>query len=580
MEIQWFPTLDHKIVAKIGTEIVLSRRAALPLVGGAFVLPMIAGCSFAGGLGADLPNGGIDVHCHVFNASDLPVGQFVQRVALGDYEDTVTLQGELGPEESFLGSLASFLTELLSRPAITAEQEAALISQGEPIESLTGGRNLDDFETLREILSGSRYGGAAMPLPPGQVPSENVPVVPTSGTFLDQVTRELRSEGLVGPEELFVIDDIARGILKSGGVIGRSVRWALMLLKPRQYIVNRLIEIYGGEFGINLFTPAMVDFSYWLDEFPRSPFSDQVDVMDLIQRRQTNRSMVHGFVPFNPLNEMMAKDAGIQKDQTPMALVERAIMDSGFIGVKLYPPTGFFPIDNEKYELTVPDRFREFKNFRRGLDDALKNLYAWCKKHHVPIMAHATNSNATLDGSGARAHPRLWQQVLNAYPGLKLNLAHFGGFDEIFEKSSDKPNKPWEQVIGEIVKGGEEDMFVDLSYLSEFLDVNLDPAKRMQLIQLTRDYIRIYDPNVDQWLYGSDWIMLGRETGYPDYIKTMSAVLKEFGINRVGEQKFFMGNAVNYLGLHKNEKTRTRLETYYRKHGLDVSRLEIFDRAL
>ena len=567
-------------------EPALTRRRLLALIASAWALPALAGC--APQLGdrlrrtgpADLSAGAIDAHCHVFNASDLPVGQFMRRVVLSDYEDTVSLPAVPDPEESLSGVLADFITRLLSRSALTAREEAEAIQRGEPVESGGANETRQDRQILRELLGGLETGGAPMPPLPGRRPVAEAPLVAAPGTFVQEIVRELRAEGLAGSEEAFNIDDIVDALFQSEGRIGRHVRWALLLLKQRRRIVAELVATYGGKNGIALFTPALVDFTYWLDEFPRSPLADQVYVMDLIQRRQDGPAMLHGFVPFNPLHQLVAATEGQTSGELPLDLVKHAVMEAGFVGVKLYPPMGFLPTDNRRHEIAVPARFESFPGFQVGLDRALDELYAWCQRHSVAIMTHSTNSNAAVAGAGMRAHPALWAPVLERYPGLRLNLAHFGGFDEVLRAPTTRPVPPsasWEDAVGELLETGERTVYADLSYLHEYLRRNVDAAQRVRLRALTRDYLDRFDPAVEHLVYGSDWIMLAREFGHADYLTTIADLLDALGLDAAAGRRVFKWNAVHYLGLAPGEKTRRRLEAYYRCHQLDADRLRVFD---
>ena len=520
----------------------------LAALASAFALPAMHGCGLAQSEPvlrkdpANVPTGAIDAHCHVFNASDLSVGQFLRRVVLSEYEDTVSLPPQPDMEESLPGVLADFITRLLRRLAITAQEEAEAILRGEPSEFGDADAALKDRQILREALGGVETGGAPMPEPPGQQPGAEAPLVVLPATILEEIGRELRAEGLAGPEEAFALDDLVDGLFQSEGRIGRHVRWALLLLKPRRHIVAKLVATYGGQGGISLFTPAMVDFTYWLDEFPRSPFVDQVYVMDLIQRRQHGPTMLHSFVPFNPLHQLVALTEGWPSREQPMDLVKHAVMEAGFVGVKLYPPMGFLPTDNQHHEITVPARFKDFPSLQLGLDQALGELYAWCQEHDVAVLAHSTNSNAAVAGGGERAHPVHWARVLERHPGLRLNLAHFGGFEEILWAPADRtvpPSASWEHAFGRLIKAGERTVYGDLSYLHEYLGRNVDAAQRARLRALTRDYLDQFDPTVEHWLYGSDWILLAREFGYEEYLSTLASLLDALHLDAAASRRFF-----------------------------------------
>ena len=567
-------------------EPTLTRRDLLALIAGACTLPAMVACALGPWqrqlrtVRPDLPAGAIDTHCHVFNASDLSVGQFMRRVVLRDYEDTISMSPVPDPEETLSGVLADFITSLLARSAPTAQQESEMIRRGEPVEAGDADETRQDRQILREVLGGLEAGGAPMPPPPGRQTRVEAPLVVSQGTFLEEILLELRAEGLAGPEEAFLVDDIVDALLGSAGRIGRHVRWALLLLKPRRRIVAELMATYGGKGGITLFTPALVDFTHWLDEFPRSPFVDQVYVMDLIQRRQDGPTMLHGFVPFNPLHQLVAETENRTSGETPLDLVKHAVMEAGFVGVKLYPPMGFLPTDNQRHEITVPERFKNFPSFQVGLDQTLDDLYAWCRRHDVSIMAHTTNSNPAVAGAGVRAHPAHWARVLDRHPSLRLNLAHFGGFDNVLRAAatlSVPPSASWEHAVGELLNAGRRTVYADLSYLHEHLGRTPDTAELARLRSLTREYIHRFDPVVEHLVYGSDWIMLAREFGHTDYVATIADLLDALGLDVTAIERVFKWNAVRYLGLGSGEKTRQRLEYYYRRHRLDADRLRVFD---
>lgn len=140
-------------------------------------------------------------------------------------------------------------------------------------------------------------------------------------------------------------------------------------------------------------------------------------------RRTGNYSVEKGIYNLDPIVRRLAKNGG------------------HFQGIKLYTPNGYSPAD-----------------------PMLMELYAYCEKHAIPITAHCSGSgfasfakavpirgliyrhnaveeyNGILtfnhfqltDGERVREkalllnHPLLWERVLERYPMLKLNLAHFG----------------------------------------------------------------------------------------------------------------------------------------------------------
>lgn len=126
-------------------------------------------------------------------------------------------------------------------------------------------------------------------------------------------------------------------------------------------------------------------------------------------------------------------------------IVTRLQLNGGyFSGIKLYTPNGYSPMDRR-----------------------LLPLYDYCQEHQVPVTAHCSAggfatfaSDIDVDGwiyvkgkvvekrgiykfrhnglfdservterATVLNHPKIWEQLLKNFPGLKLNLAHFGSQD-------------------------------------------------------------------------------------------------------------------------------------------------------
>ncbi len=83
-----------------------------------------------------------------------------------------------------------------------------------------------------------------------------------------------------------------------------------------------------------------------------------------------------------------------------------------FAGVKVYPPLGFDPWPAEGIER-----------------DKVKLLYSFCESHGIPITSHCDDQGfrvIPLEDARLFTSPARWRNVLEAYPLLRLDLAHFG----------------------------------------------------------------------------------------------------------------------------------------------------------
>ena len=507
----------------------------------------------------------IDVHCHVFNASDLSVGGFVRRVVFEDYTDQVPLTSLRPP--SFVSALIATLVRFLTTDVITAKDELSGIRSGAaslaaPFDPYSPAAQDALAKALGEVL-----GQPAAGPPQSDVSLRGIELTQAEiELFADGIRRELRqtpatSKALIADSDF---KSMAAGLFGSFGMIGRNVRWAAWLRGPRLDNVKRLIDLYEND-GVRLFTPALVDFARWLDEDPRSGFASQVLLMEEIQKiaAGNNGGLVHCFAPYDPWQQIVDEADG--KTETSFSIARDAVDNRGFVGVKLYPPMGFLPSDNETGGLTYPPGHTQIAGFGTKLDAALEKLYAWAEQDQVPVMAHATNSNGAGPDYAQRAHPNHWIKVLTRHPALRLNLAHFGGFDERSEPLN------WETTIGQNLQAF-PNLYADLAFLSEALPAT-DAATRLHVAASIEKFARKYDTDKRRLLYGSDWIMLGRESDHGRYFSEVQNLMAQAGFGPADWKHITRDNAIAFLGLSSGSATRMRLEGWYQRTKLDPTSL-------
>jgi predicted TIM-barrel fold metal-dependent hydrolase len=190
-----------------------------------------------------------------------------------------------------------------------------------------------------------------------------------------------------------------------------------------------------------------------------------------------------------------------------------------FIGVKLYCPNGYSPTD--------PLLF--------GPEGARGGIYAFCEENGIPVTAHNSDGGfATLsksvvvnglihvngqliqldnkpltfknsifqaDAIYERAvtlnHPLIWEKVVEKYPGLILNLAHFGGGQQL-KGALDHPENPklWSNRIIALLKDKRYKVYTDVSCFSD--------------LSILEKFVTspVYPEIKSRTLYGSDYILL------------------------------------------------------------------------
>jgi predicted TIM-barrel fold metal-dependent hydrolase len=248
---------------------------------------------------------------------------------------------------------------------------------------------------------------------------------------------------------------------------------------------------------------GLIDFP---DEF--DGFKEQIRQITELRNHPNYKDKVFPFLAVDP------RRPGIEK-------YARENVGKGklFIGVKLYCPNGYSPTD--------PLLF--------GPEGEKGGIYAFCEENGIPVTAHnsdggfATLSKSVLinglihvngqlihlnnkpltfknsifqkDAIYERAvtlnHPLIWEKVVGKYPGLLLNLAHFGGGQQL-QGALDHPDNPilWSNRIISLLKDKRYNVYTDISCFSDF--------------DIIRKFVSspLYPEIKFRTLYGSDFILL------------------------------------------------------------------------
>jgi hypothetical protein len=181
---------------------------------------------------------------------------------------------------------------------------------------------------------------------------------------------------------------------------------------------------------------------------------------------------------------------------------------NAFLGIKVYPPTGFnpWPMNKQEEEAMKP---------YQGLDK-LNTFYSYCVGKNIPITAHCSNGGFLSDAAFTDyANPVRWKSALDHYPDLRLNLAHFGYDDndkscmlQLFAEDS------WRRTAADLACRY-DNVYVDISYRG------VDPAYYVELNELL---ISLTDSQqkklLDKIIFGSDFMInLMSIDSYSEYMK-------------------------------------------------------------
>lgn len=393
----------------------------------------------------------IDIHPHLFNATDLPVRGFVRHVSAR----------RLGPVASVVGTLL----EAVGRTFAPSPAQ--------------------DREDIEELLG-------------------RVEAAAPEGAGFDPLWAK-----------------IGRGL----AMIGEPLR-------SRLELVQRLDDMYSRSAGgaVDLYVPLAVDMEGGARSLaPASPL-DQAELLALISEASLRCKLgIEGVIL-----PMIGFDPGRASNDPRNSLseIQGRVGTGEFIGVKLYPPMGFRPLGN---------------NHRKDgpfVDRQLRELFEWAASEHVPITAHCSPAN-TVAGADGFAHPDSWACVLNTYPDLRLNLAHFGGLGR----------KGWVDAVARTLTADRgERLFSDVS--------NHDVIRKVPAFEAALATMRD-DPDrsgaLGRIMFGSDYWFLKMHRGFRQFRQEYAAAMRRV-LTGDEYQDFIGGNARRFLGFDQpTNKNRDRV---------------------
>lgn len=567
----------------------------------------------------------IDVHCHIFNGTDLQVKDF-----LSD-----TDQGFGSPE------ILAIAQEIVWGIGTTGDIElralkGLAVQLGEPVAGTCPAATrstlpMDDRERERLIRSWTKLQRQAL-YQRGKQAIKDAKDMRRKKTKLseeqervhaqvDQYLAPDQYDELPKPGEkaeqppadakaVIVAEPKCRDPLSIVGAIQTLVDY----FQPRMVLAQLYLDTFcpSAHRDVDLMMPALVDYDWWLSggTAPVTDLKTQVAVMEQISI--LSRGRIHGYVPFCPLRAVAHRFG--KADWCPLDLVKDAITTRGFIGVKLYPPMGFAPYGNAQLgkptyppkAVCPPGPLRSLPYGNSGywvsncnlpdwafgnihysddgtdgdlgtrLDQALYELYDWCIQNGVPILAHSDQTNGIDKNFTRLASAEFWRNALQQFPALQIDFGHLGSMDN-FETNDCSDVGPPAATMDFIALMGDgrqpptapgatyKNIYGDAAFDATILNHNADFMKRLR---------KAYgiSPLPDRFLYGTDWSLLLHTGRNSEYMKRFEREIETASPSVGGaksiQDRFLGWNAVDYAGLAANKPTRNRLDRFYQCYGM------------
>lgn len=592
----------------------ISRRA---LVAGSAALAGLAGVAAPGSGQNSRPHRVFDAHCHIFNASDLPVYAFAETTRGFDEHPLLRL----------LRPLLCSLTEVVSLVAPTPSEEIEILegrvepgplslrAQRIPAAFLTRSERDRDIDVVTAAILNT---GAAPWGQPRCLERFSKRNELTRGCSDQAGVRKRRLEDethrrdrvlallLRARNDAPVARHRAAWLLDDTGAFGRLTRWAVTLTRHRYRLVDDLLSQYAAE-GIAdaVLAPSLIDYDYWLQDYGSAELRHQIAVNERLVKRHKGRLLP--IVAFDPWRQVLdvlynewAPRHGRGPRVTAMEWVRRAVMDRGFVGVKIYPPMGFRPagntdlagLDNQRpgyrigaweifpHELIPPDcegedfwaanglqkggdPWRLYEVIGRKIDAALGDLFDFCVRNNVPVMTHCRDSQEPTTGYAERAHPRFWRRVVESdrWSKLRLNLGHFGDMYAMAAGPSRARASSWAWQVAALADK-HPGVYTDVGYFEPIMigDGEAAAARFFAEVAAMRGELGVLDRKI---MFGTDYHLTGLNENHRAYFSRFAAAFARGDGDRIRQDRFFFANAVRYLGLEPGGPAWARLAPFH-----------------
>ncbi|OUD10690.1 hypothetical protein BVC71_04180 [Marivivens niveibacter] len=286
------------------------------------------------------------------------------------------------------------------------------------------------------------------------------------------------------------------------------------------------------------------------------------------------------FVSFQP--ERAAEQT--YNDDYTIDFVRSAILEHGFLGVKIHPSVGIDPLDNTNFgcrNTSSPDELDGVWGEQDGpyIQKQMDLLYDLCHELDVPLLTHhgtgiLANPTCQLRGdnpddwtNSTHHWIQLMERLEQTHPNFRVCLGHLsGGFE--FEQGTLREH-PWfscttQYILERLTAGDPCNIWLDTSAHAELFE---DTEEAEQLKTAIADFIKTNPKIADRMIYGSDWHM---PSGLAkDYAHSMEGILPR------SKQDIMGHNAIKFLGLNK-PATLGRLEKFFGQINLPLSNIPWF----
>ena len=496
----------------------------------------------------------VDAHVHIFNARDIPIFKALGKIIVAQLHEFIYDILQI-PLQLLQEKAERLPDEELELTKILQSSEIAAPDCKEAIPSMEQ-QAIENFAiAIRKRLPDD---SVLLKNPHAATPDD-----------IDEALRQLQQSHLKELEEwILEIGEIpgTETLLEKDrnpirwirenivGGVARILQAFWLVAHRRSEIACRLANTYSKNM---LYIATLLDFEVRAGP-PLTPYRKQIPIHSSISELSMQGRLpgaanvrIHSFVGFDPFRDIQ------EPRGASMNIVKNAIEKEGFIGVKVYNPTGFLPTGNEAEKLP----------HGKDIDDSLHALYEYCVRMDVPILAHANDSNSFKKGYGKYAGPDGWKRVLEKkeYSSLRICFGHFDHLTILKDPSDRGPL--WADLFLSLMDDY-ENVYADISNSA----VVYNKKYRKEYLNFLKcRFAKQKNPGERQrkLVYGSDWWMNTLHANHEKFCSEFQKILKE-DLKEFPPDLFFSKNALRYLGVINQQdapdydnQNRKRLEAFY-----------------
>ena len=226
----------------------------------------------------------------------------------------------------------------------------------------------------------------------------------------------------------------------------------------------------------------------------------------------------------------------VRKDFSPQWKIRGGKEPKLFRGVKFYPPLGTNPWPERK-----KDR------------EKVAYIYQFCERHSLPLITHCDDQGfrgVTAKLAQQYTNPGAWNAVLEHYPQLKVDFAHYGRQYNPIGKSPIKAlldkswtNDPWFTEIIDLMARFDT-VYADFSFSGS--DPNFYQELHTFIYDLEEDELR--ERILNRSMFGTDFtVNLAKVESYTNYLR----IFEQSPFSDSDIERFVCANPMRFLNLEK-----------------------------